>query len=87
MQGWVPVTAEMMGLIAVQALGTVIGVGLIIRGNLLAKASFVPVFEYTLLIFGELWGWMLWGQGLNGAVVVGIAFIMGSGTILARHGH
>jgi len=84
LRGWVPMTARLWGLIGVQALAAVIGVGLITRGYLLAEAAFLSVFEYTLLIFGAIWGWMLWGQLLNAWALVGIALIIASGTALAR---
>lgn len=84
LRGWVPMTAELWGLIAVQSLAAVIGVGLITRGYLLAEAAFVSVFEYTLLIFGAVWGWLLWGQALNALAFAGIALIILSGIALAR---
>ena len=86
LRGWVPLTAATWGLLAVQALSAVIGVGLIIRGYLLAEAAYVSVFEYTLLIFGALWGWALWGQVLNMPALAGIALIVLSGVALARSG-
>ena len=87
LRGWMPVTAELTGLIAIQALGAVIGVGLIFRAYLLAEASFIAVFEYALLIFGGFWGWVLWGQGQSAPAMVGITLIIASGAFLARAEH
>ena len=66
-----------------QALGAVIGVGLIFRAYLLAEPSFVSVFEYAMLVTGAFWGWMLWGQVMNGTAFVGGAMIIFAGIILA----
>jgi len=85
-RGWRPLTREFLGLTAVQAIGSVVGVGLIIRGYLLAEAAFVTVFEYSLLIFAAFWGYVLWSERLDALGVAGIALIMFSGGILARSG-
>lgn len=84
LRGWVPLDARATGLIAVQALAAVIGVGMITRAYLLAEAAFVSVFEYTLLIFGGVWGWLLWGQGIGVWAVLGIALIIASGAVMTR---
>ncbi len=84
LRGWVSPSQDFLGLTAVQALGAVAGVGLIIRGYLLADASFVSVFEYVLLIFAAAWGYVLWGQTLDAVQAGGIVLIIASGVLLAR---
>lgn len=84
LRGWRPLEARTAGLIAVQAACAVIGVGLITRAYLLAEAAFVAVFEYTLLIFGGFWGWVLWGQGIDAPGLLGIVLIIASGAVLTR---
>ncbi len=86
LRGWVPMTWELLALVAIQAVGSVIGVGLIIRGYLLAEASFVAVFEYTLLVFAAFWGYVLWSDRLDMLGTVGIALIVLSGGVLAQVG-
>lgn len=84
LRGWVPLDGWLTSLIALQAFCAVIGVGLITRGYLLAEAAFVAVFEYTLLIFGGFWGWILWGQGIDAWGALGILLIIASGAVLTR---
>jgi len=82
--GWVPVSGGLLALISVQAVGSVVGVGLITRGYLLAEATFVTVFEYTLLVFAAFWGYVVLNDRLDIMGAVGIALIMLSGGFLAR---
>ena len=84
LRGLTPISWGWIALIGVQALGAVIGVGLIFWAYLLAEASFVSVFEYSMLVFGAFWGWVLWGQTMNGFAVLGVGLIVVSGLILAR---
>ncbi len=86
LRGWTAPDAEFLFWTAVQAVGSIIGIGLLTRAYLLAEASFVAGFEYSLLIFAALWGWVLWGQVLSPWALVGIALIIGSGIVLARRG-
>jgi len=46
----------------VQALGSLVGVGLMVRGYQLADPSRVAVFEYVVLPAAALWGWLLWAE-------------------------
>jgi drug/metabolite transporter (DMT)-like permease len=86
LRGWVAPDARFLGLVAIQAVGAVVGVGLIIRGYLLAEAGFVAVFEYALLVFGAVWAWVLWGDVIDLSAAAGIVLIILSGGVLARHG-
>ncbi|MCY3996916.1 MAG: hypothetical protein OXF07_12315, partial [Rhodobacter sp.] len=54
------------------------------RGYLLAEATFVTVFEYTLLVFAAFWGYVVLNDRLDIMGAVGIALIMLSGGFLAR---
>ena len=83
-RGWASVSWTWVGLMAVQAVGAVIGVGLIFWAYLMAEAAFVSVFEYSMLIFGAFWGWLMWGQSMNGLAFLGIALIVVAGVVLAR---
>ncbi|MFT6675357.1 MAG: drug/metabolite transporter (DMT)-like permease [Sulfitobacter sp.] len=77
-RAWGPMDAEMLFWFAMQAIGSLIGIGLIFRGYQLGDASHVAVFEYSLLVFASFWAWVLWDQtvpllGLAGMVLIAIA--------------
>ena len=84
LRGWIPPDATFLSWTAVQAVGSVLGIGLITRGYLLGEASYVAVFEYTLLIFAALWGWLLWAQTLTPLSLAGVALIFAPGVVLTR---
>jgi drug/metabolite transporter (DMT)-like permease len=86
LRGWRAMSWTALGLVAVQALGAVIGLALIFRAYLMAEAPFLAVFEYAMLITGGFWGWVIWGQTQNALAFVGIALIIVSGGTLARAG-
>jgi drug/metabolite transporter (DMT)-like permease len=78
-RGWVPLTVDMWFWIAVQAVGSIIGIGLIFRGYLLGEAGYVAVFEYSLLVFASFWAWVLWGQTVGPLALLGMAMIAVAG--------
>lgn len=71
----------------VQAVGSVVAVGFIIRGYQSAEASFVAIFEYSLLIFVAAWAYVLRGETLDVWAQVGIAIIIVSGVLIAMGAH
>ncbi len=82
LRGWVPLTADMWFWIAVQAVGSIIGIGLIFRGYLLGEAGYVAVFEYSLLVFASFWAWILWGQTVGPLALLGMVMIAGAGVVI-----
>lgn len=83
LRGWMPLTFEIFGWLAVQSVGALIGIVLIFRGYQLGEASFVAVFEYSLLIFASVWAYFLWGQTVPALGLLGMAFIAVAGGIIA----
>lgn len=83
LRSWGPLDGPMLFWFAVQAVGSLIGIGLIFRGYLLGEASFVAVFEYSLLVFASFWAWVLWDQGVPILGLVGMALIALAGSIIA----
>lgn len=75
-------SASFIGWTAVQALGSAIAVGLMVRGYQLAEASRVAVIEYVVLPVSALWGWIIWGETLGWAAALGMALIAGAGVLI-----
>lgn len=67
----------------VQAAGSLLGVGLMVRAYQLAEASRVAVFEYMILPTSAFWTWALWGEGIGTVAVLGIVLIFAAGLIIA----
>ena len=83
-RGWMPLSPDILFWTGAQAIGALIGIGFIFRAYLVGEASYVAVFEYSLLIFASAWGWVLWGQAVPVTGIVGMVFIAGAGIIIAR---
>lgn len=83
LRAWGPIDAPMLFWIAVQAVGSLLGIGLIFRGYLLGEASHVAVFEYSLLVFASFWAWTLWDQSVTPLGFVGMGLIALAGIIIA----
>lgn len=82
-RGWVAPSGSFLFWTAVQAVGSIVGVGLIIRGYQLAEASYVAVFEYSLLLFAVAWAFVLWGEVVGFREGLGMVAIAGAGAIIA----
>ncbi len=85
-RGWVPLTPAMWFWIAVQAVGSIVGIGLIFRGYLIGEAGYVAVFEYSLLVFASFWAWVLWGQTVGPLALAGMMLIAGAGAVITLRG-
>jgi drug/metabolite transporter (DMT)-like permease len=82
-RAWGPIDGPMLFWIAVQAVGSLLGIGLIFRGYLLGEASHVAVFEYSLLVFASFWAWVLWDQTVTPFGLAGMGLIALAGIIIA----
>ena len=80
--GWQPLSDGFLWLTLMQAVGSLIGVACIVRAYQIAEASYVAVFEYVFLIFAVFWGYVLWGDLPSGIGFLGIALIVGAGTVI-----
>lgn len=70
----------------VQAIGSLIAVGLMVRAYQLAEASRVSVLEYVVLPFSALWAWVIWGETIGPVAVLGMAVIVASGVAMTWRG-
>lgn len=76
-------TASFLFWTFVQAAGSLLGVGMMIRAYQLADASRVSVFEYVILPASALWGWMIWGELLTPLAALGMGLIAAAGIMIA----
>ena len=67
----------------VQAVGSLVGVGMMVRAYQIAEAGRVAVLEYLVLPASAFWGWVLWGEVLAPLAAGGMALIAVSGAMIA----
>ncbi|THD81490.1 DMT family transporter [Aliigemmobacter aestuarii] len=67
----------------VQAAGSLIGVGCMIRAYQLTDAGRASVLEYVILPASAIWGWIIWGERLTLLAIVGMALITLAGVMIA----
>ena len=82
-RGWVQPSATFLFWVTVQAVISVIGVGLMITAYQIAEASRVSVFEYIILPASALWGWLIWSEMPTLQAVIGMALITAAGAMIA----
>lgn len=67
----------------VQAAGSLLGVGLMIRAYQIADAGRVSVLEYVILPASAFWTWAIWGDTLSGMAWAGMGLIVAAGMLIA----
>ena len=83
LRGWVSTIGPALPWIFLQAIGSIFGIGLIIRAYQLGQASYVAVYEYSVFIFGPFFAWLLIGQQVNITQFFGIVLIASAGALIA----
>jgi len=82
-RGWMPLTANNFIWTAVQSVGALIGIACLFRAYQVGEASFVAVFEYSLLIFVSFWAYVLWQEIVPPLAWLGMAMIALAGIIIS----
>ena len=67
----------------VQAAGSLLGVGMMIRAYQLADAGRVSVFEYVILPASAAWSWLIWVETLTPLAIAGMVLIAVAGMMIA----
>jgi len=83
LRGWVMPSATVWLWTAVNAVGSMLGVGLMVRAYQMAEANRVSIFEYVILPVSAMWGWVLWGEVISWAAAVGIVMIVVAGAMIS----
>ena len=79
--GWSNGTKLLWVLIFIQAIGSIIGIGLLTKAYQMADTSYLNIFEYSFFIFAGFSGWLFLGQTILFDELIGIIFIIVSGII------
>ncbi|MEL7184342.1 MAG: DMT family transporter [Pseudomonadota bacterium] len=85
-RGWVAPSGQVWGFIALQAVGSLVAVVLLTQGYLLAEASLASVFEFSVLGFSALFGWLVLGQVTGPIGLFGLVLIALAGSVIAFRG-
>lgn len=67
----------------VQAAGSLIGVGFMIRAYQITHVSRAAVLEYVILPASAFWSYMIWGQTLGWIAIAGMALIAVAGMMIS----
>jgi len=80
-----PITAPMMGLIAISAMGSAIGNLLLVLANRAAEASVIAPLIYSQIIVATVLGFLVFGEWPDAIALLGLAIIIvaGAGSIIA----
>lgn len=81
-RGWVPFEGPFMWVTLVQGVGSLIGVGLIIKSYQLAESSFIAVFENVMIVSATLGAIVLWQEAPDSLGIAGLGCIILSGVII-----
>lgn len=82
-QGWVAPSWLFLGWCLMQAVGSILAVGLLTRAYQICEPTYLSIFEYSLLVFASFWAWILFAQSITAQGAVGIVLIVLSGTVIA----
>lgn len=70
----------------VQAAGSLLGVGMMIRAYQIADAGRVAILEYMILPASAFWTWAIWGETLGPVAIIGILLIAAAGLVITLRG-
>lgn len=82
-RSWTWEIAEVVPWVLLQAVGSVVGVFLVLRAYQMDEPTNVAVFEYSVMVFAPLFAWVLFGQTLDLLQGLGIVLISAAGVIIA----
>jgi len=84
-QGWAPVSAGQLALLAAAAAFLAGGYHFVIGATRIGELSVVAPFRYSGLLMAVALGWLVWGDVPNALAWAGIALVVGAGLYLLRH--
>ena len=85
--GWQPIARADWAVILALGLSGAIGQSLIVKAFVLAPASVVAPFDYTALLWGAMFDWLVWSTHAPVATFIGAALIVASGLYIMLRAH
>lgn len=83
-RGWVwPPDAAVWPVMAMQVLVSLVALFCLTRAYQLGEASYVAVFEYSIMVFGPGFGFLLFAETLGPVQLIGVVMIIAAGAIIA----
>ena len=70
-------------LIVARALFSLVGIGFIIQAYLIGEATYVSIFEYSMLIFASIAAYFIFGTVVGALGLAGMVIIIATGTVIA----
>ena len=83
MRGPVSASAGFYFWVMVQAMGSLFGVGMMIRAYQITEASRASVLEYVILPASAVWSYVIWGERLSALQIGGMVLIIAAGSMIA----
>ncbi|MFN3844863.1 MAG: DMT family transporter [Paracoccaceae bacterium] len=83
LRGWVAPNGPFLFWTFVQAAGSLLGVGMMIRAYQITDAGRASVIEYVILPASAFWSWALWGELLEPMAIAGMVLIIAAGSLIA----
>ena len=80
---WVWEMSPFIWWVILQAVGAIIGVGLIFKAYQIGDASYVSIYEYSVFVFGPAFAWLLMDQPIAALQALGILCITFAGILIA----
>jgi drug/metabolite transporter (DMT)-like permease len=85
--GWQPIAPSDWALISGLGLSGALGQFLITKAFVLAPASVIAPFDYTALLWGAMFDWLIWSTRAPIATIMGAVLIVGSGLYIMLRAH
>jgi drug/metabolite transporter (DMT)-like permease len=85
--GWQAIVASDWAVILGLGLSGAVGQFFVTRAFVLAPASVIAPFDYTALLWGAMFDWLIWSARAPLATVVGAVLIVGSGLYVMLRAH
>ena len=84
MRPWVTPALPDMALMAACGAIAALGLTLLNQAYRIAPSASLAPFEYSALLWGLLWGWLVWSDWPDAITWVGIAILVGAGLAVLR---